>query len=334
MINQITPPLSVKPELSVIIPVYNLENYLNDCVESIVAQNIDAMEIILVDDGSTDASPQLCDQLALRYPQHVRTIHKPNGGVNTARNAGLDAACGEFITMVDGDDIIKPGTFAEALAFIRRNQDVDMVQYPEINVRDGHETLWGGYPPQDIVLRTQHDMMTALIGRLPTIPGGLCGKIYASGVWKNLRLDENMQFCEDMVIMPLILEHCRAAAAITRGGYCYIMRDGSASHSPYTPKKRLDVSRLKMSLFKTALKYGIDTGRWWNEAVAAVTDAWVDALEPRELTEAMTLLRRSKCGVVRENSPKMMVRLAWYVSPRFAARVNKAILRLRRALKR
>ena len=97
--------------ISVIVPVYNVESFLNQCIRSIVQQEYKALEIILVDDGSTDRSPHICDEWAIK-DNRIIVFHKPNAGVNSARNKGLEIAHGDYITFVDGDDFIKPDTFS------------------------------------------------------------------------------------------------------------------------------------------------------------------------------------------------------------------------------
>lgn len=98
---------SGRPEISIIVPVYQVEKYLNECIDSILAQTFTDFELILVDDGSPDNCPALCDAAAKR-DSRVRVIHKQNGGVSTARNAGLDAAQGNWIAFVDSDDTVEP----------------------------------------------------------------------------------------------------------------------------------------------------------------------------------------------------------------------------------
>ena len=95
------------PAISVIIPVYNMGPWLRDCLESVLAQTFTSFECILVDDGSTDDSPQICDYYA-KKDDRFRVIHKANGGLSSARNAGLDDAAGEYIAFVDSDDVILP----------------------------------------------------------------------------------------------------------------------------------------------------------------------------------------------------------------------------------
>ena len=101
-------------KVSVIVPVYNAEKYLRACVDSILAQTVTELECILVDDGSTDASPTICDEYAAR-DSRVKVIHKPNGRASSARNAGIRAARGEYIAFVDSDDWIAPDMYEKML---------------------------------------------------------------------------------------------------------------------------------------------------------------------------------------------------------------------------
>ena len=99
-----------EPLVSVIVPVYKVEKYLDKCVESIVGQTYKNLEIILVDDGSPDNCPAMCDKWADR-DSRIKVIHKQNGGVSSARNAGIDAVQGEFIGFVDSDDWLEPDMY-------------------------------------------------------------------------------------------------------------------------------------------------------------------------------------------------------------------------------
>lgn len=123
----------IKPILSVIVPVYNVEPYLSRCVDSILSQTFTNLELILVDDGSTDRSGAICDEGVIKDPR-VKVFHELNAGVNTARNKGLNIAQGDYIAFVDGDDFIKPNTFSEAIELLEQNDEIDILQYPEIYV--------------------------------------------------------------------------------------------------------------------------------------------------------------------------------------------------------
>ena len=113
------------PLLSVIVPAYNVESYLEQCVDSILKQTFTDFELILVDDGSPDRCPQICDSYA-KKDTRVQVIHKENGGLVSARKAGLIASMGTYVTYVDGDDWIEPDMY-EVLLTAAIGQEADMV---------------------------------------------------------------------------------------------------------------------------------------------------------------------------------------------------------------
>lgn len=111
-----------KPLISVIVPIYNVESYLNRCVESIVNQTYQNLEIILVDDGSPDNCPQICDDWA-RKDSRIKVIHKENGGLSDARNAGMNIATGEYISFIDSDDYVALD-FCETMLLVIKKRTV------------------------------------------------------------------------------------------------------------------------------------------------------------------------------------------------------------------
>lgn len=319
--------------LSVIVPIYNIEAYLEECIDSILEQKIESMEVLLIDDGSTDSSGRLCDERAV-MDSRIKVVHKPNGGVNTARNAGLNIAQGRYITMIDGDDYIKPGTFIEALDCIESNDNIDLVQYPEIRVNHEIEQRPESYPQENVIFTKHYDMLLSLIGPNPMLPGSLWGKIYKRELWDNLRLREDMQFCEDMYILPTIMLRCNSIAIITHGGgYCYVVRDGSATHSFFTPKKCLDCFRFNATLYGVSLDFGINTGYWWNEACFAAIDAYAYWGPSDEIKEFLIYLQRTKNQIETIPSRGKLVRIAKMFTPSVAACINTirmSVLKIRR----
>ena len=120
--------------ISVIVPVYNVEEYLPRCVESLLAQTYKNFELILVDDGSPDRCPELCDTYEKQY-ECIRTLHKVNGGLSDARNAGIEIARGEYVTFVDSDDYVNPRYLELLIEGIRKGADMAVCDF--INVYDG-----------------------------------------------------------------------------------------------------------------------------------------------------------------------------------------------------
>lgn len=124
--------------LSIVIPVYNVEATLARCLDSIIAQDVDDMEMILVDDGSTDGSPAIADEYARRYAC-VSLIRQENGGLSAARNTGIDKATGDYITFVDSDDYLHPDTLQRLVHLIKAHPDVDMFEYSVLTDGDSSE---------------------------------------------------------------------------------------------------------------------------------------------------------------------------------------------------
>ena len=113
------------PVISIVVPVYKVENYIHRCVASLQKQTLEDIEIILVDDGSPDRCPEICDDLALR-DSRIKVVHKKNGGLSSARNAGLRIAKGEYIGFVDSDDTVDPDMYRKMLD-VMESQRVDFV---------------------------------------------------------------------------------------------------------------------------------------------------------------------------------------------------------------
>ena len=128
------------PLISVIVPVYNVEKYLRKCVDSIVNQTYKNLEIILVDDGSPDNCGKICDEFA-EMDNRVMVIHKENGGLSSARNAGLDIATGEYITFVDSDDYIENDTYEKVVVAINKF-DSDLIFFREKSVDESGKTIY------------------------------------------------------------------------------------------------------------------------------------------------------------------------------------------------
>lgn len=126
------------PRFSVIVPIYGVELYINQCVDSLISQSYSDVEIILVDDGSRDNCPRICDDYA-RQDVRIRVIHKPNGGLVSARQAGCEIACGEYILNVDGDDWVTPDYFRE-LDHVVEKYYPDYICFGAYKVREDDKT--------------------------------------------------------------------------------------------------------------------------------------------------------------------------------------------------
>ena len=140
-------------KVSIIIPVYQVENYLERAVDSAIAQTLPEKEIILVDDGSDDASPQICDRYAQEYPDLIHVIHKENEGLGLARNTGVRAARGEFIAFLDSDDTVEPEMYEEMYQkAVEQDDDIVMCDVKIIYVDENRTSTVSSYPREQIDL--------------------------------------------------------------------------------------------------------------------------------------------------------------------------------------
>lgn len=142
--------------LSVVVPVYNTERYLTECVRSLQAQTFKDMEILLIDDGSTDGSPALCDSFAAADPR-IRVFHKANEGLGFTRNYGLERARGEYVTFFDSDDVMHPDAYAECIRQMEREQ-ADMVRFDYARFFDSGEHAPEHYTGAPVIFSTPEDM--------------------------------------------------------------------------------------------------------------------------------------------------------------------------------
>lgn len=195
-------------KLSVIIPVYQVEQTLNQCVTSVLNQNIHEMEVILVDDGSPDDCPQMCDMWAEK-DHRICVIHQDNGGLSSARNAGICRATGTYITFVDSDDMVSPNTYNPLLNMIG---DCDILEYSIAN----RLTL------ADCTYTNINEYWYMSKAYTHTYAWN---KIYKRSLFKTIRFPEGKIF-EDVYTFPLLLKETRKIITTSKGFYLY-------SRNPY-----------------------------------------------------------------------------------------------------
>ncbi|ATR94707.1 glycosyl transferase family 2 [Porphyromonas gingivalis] len=237
------------PELSIIIPVYNVEDYLHRCVDSILSQDYDAYEIILVDDGSTDSSGSLCDELA-RQHKCIRVIHKPNGGLSSARNAGLRVAQGRYIWFIDSDDYIAEKCLDKIMTKIKSDgSEIIFFSHIRSNGVSTFGSPVGKYHPGF------YTGMEVLQGHLAYMTAW--SYVSSKSLWdeNNLLFLEGINF-EDFEIWPRLLKTLKKGSFLKSDipPYIYYVRPGSIMNQS-DPNKRLkqiqDYSRIENSWKKS-----------------------------------------------------------------------------------
>lgn len=229
-------PKEVKPLLTLVVPIYNMEQYLPRCMASLLEQTCREYEILLIDDGSTDRTADICDAYAARYPELVRVFHKPNEGPSSARNLGIDHARGEFITFPDPDDWVEPD-YVETFLRCQREYQADLVCL-------GHyvDTDTGSIPSSSSV------QPTLLLGREgqrglllpPSMHGFSWNKLYRMDLIRahGLRFPPEINTTEDLWFAYLYLAHCsRVCHAPAERVYHYCQRADSFTNGTFAPEK-------------------------------------------------------------------------------------------------
>lgn len=235
------------PKVSVIIPVYNVEKYLVQCLDSIINQSYKELEIILIDDGSSDGSGIICDQYASLDPR-IQVVHKANEGVSAARNTALDMMTGSLVTFVDSDDWLDLDIISQCVEFLSRHPQVNILQFGVTEYRDGAlSQIAHEYSSDDI-----DDIMRdyALKKHIQPIP---CAKIYRVEIFKGLRFPLG-KFHEDVVTIFDALCLCSSFVSIPISGYVYRKERPGSTTSSFS-EKRLDLfDNIQASIEKPALQ--------------------------------------------------------------------------------
>lgn len=219
-----------QPEISVIVPIYNVEKYLDKCVQSIRNQTFTDLEIILVDDGSPDRCGEMCDAYA-REDLRIRVIHKENGGLSDARNAGIDAARGKYLGFVDSDDYIEADMYEMLHSMIvQENADVAIC-----GVYDHYATSVNSSDTSTDftirVLNTEEVIALTLNG----LAVSSCTKLYKKGLFSQLKFPIGKNW-EDAHIMIYLLDRTKRAAVTDIKKYHYIHRERSITTLAYHPQ--------------------------------------------------------------------------------------------------
>ncbi len=217
--------------ISVIIPVYNVESFLVRCLDSVLAQP-EATQILLVDDGSTDGSGVICDRYACQ-DSRVQVIHKANGGLSSARNAGLDVADREYVAFVDSDDYLQPNAYREMLGCARK-WDADLVYAGRYDVDgDTAEKTLGLCPKREEALSGEE-----AVGRIFTwdnVDSAAWDKLYRRTLFQGIRYPLG-KICEDVPTTYRLCLRANRVVALPVPIYNYCHRSGSITTAPASEK--------------------------------------------------------------------------------------------------
>lgn len=213
----------VEPLISVIVPVYNVEDYLDQCMESIVGQTYPHLEILMVDDGSTDNSGTLCDQWAER-DQRIRVIHQENGGLSAARNTALDAMSGELVIMVDSDDVLHPDAVSILLQAIQAHHAE--VAIGSFVVFDGKDVNWPTITSENTVRHYDSQAALKAIYYQDKLTNSSCWRLFKASLFNDVRYPVG-KYYEDLAIVYPLYKKCSLVVGIDDAVYGYRQRNDS-----------------------------------------------------------------------------------------------------------
>lgn len=222
--------VSKEPLVSVIVPVYNVEKYLSCCLDSIILQTYKNLEIIVVDDGSTDDSGDICDEYA-KKDKRIEVIHKKNGGLSDARNAGLNVAKGEYITLIDSDDWVDNDYVEQqVVAIMESGADIIItshkVHYPK-KIIDYATSERAVYGPEEVLERILYSQGIDL---------SAWAKLYRAELFYGVKYPKGRLY-EDAATTYKLIDRCKKIAINSVSTYNYRMNDKSISRCEFNPKK-------------------------------------------------------------------------------------------------
>lgn len=208
--------------VTIIIPVYKVERYLDKCVKSVVSQTYQNLEIILVDDGSPDASPDICDRWA-QLDARIKVVHKKNGGLSDARNAGLDHMSGKWVIFIDSDDYVHK-QYVEVLYYGAKKYNIDVVMADFRRVHENEKNLTSSIDLSSLryEIKNKKQIFSIIFKKYMTA----WGKIYRAEIWENLSFKIGKIHEDEFAITDIFLK-ARNFAIVHEKLYYYLQRQGS-----------------------------------------------------------------------------------------------------------
>ena len=213
----------MNPLISLVIPVYNVEKYLDKCMESVLAQTYDNFEVILVDDGSTDNSGKMCDEYAKR-DSRVIVYHKPNGGLSDARNFGVEHCNADLVSFIDSDDYVTED-YLEYLWYLMKKYNSDISFAKKAQQFENNDPRIDANTPYDRILTTTDALHDFCVNATSA-----CARLYKKQMLR-LHLFPKGKLYEDLATVYKILADCKSAACGSKDIYIQVTRQGSIQHS-------------------------------------------------------------------------------------------------------
>ncbi len=222
--------------VSVILPVYNAEKYLDQCVESILNQTYKNIELLLINDGSKDKSLEICKKWE-KIDKRIKVFDKPNGGCSTARNMGIDNASGELFTFIDPDDCMLVNHI-ESLVRASENFDMGIVNFLRTKPQNSYKQLTIKQIEKEKVREVKKMDYFKGIFAFPTFGGGVCwNKLFKKSILKDLRFDENCYYFDDLNFVFKYSLNCKSFGFLDLKTYMYVVNPNSNSAKNISARK-------------------------------------------------------------------------------------------------
>ncbi len=225
-------------KISVIVPIYDVEKQLNRCIESLLKQKIQQIQIILVNDGSTDNSGKIAQEYAKKFPDKILYLEKENGGLSDARNYGIEHATGEYLTFVDSDDYISDNLYEDLEKYLE--QDYDMIKFKIEKVDENGNKILENYTP--IFADKTGEEAFEILYKNDELTEVAWGYVYKRKMWieNNFKFAKGM-FHEDFGLIPLVILKANKVASTNIMGYYYVQTSSSITRGkPETIYKRAE----------------------------------------------------------------------------------------------
>ena len=229
-------------KLSIIIPVYNVEQYLQSCVQSVIMQTYQDLQVILVNDGSTDSSGVLCDQLA-QQDSRIQVVHKENGGLSDARNVGLKVATGDYVAFLDSDDVYLLNDGLEQLMALAQAEQPDVLLFQAVDVYPHHQTVRKAYDVEYMATHSGAEVFAQLV-RTQSFNMSACFQLIRRELLEQHQIYfEKGLLSEDVDWSLRLWRHVSKVRAINLPLYGYQHREGSIS-TTYTIRNLRSYKRI------------------------------------------------------------------------------------------
>lgn len=294
----------MNPEISIIVPIYKAEAYLNRCIDSILSQTFKDFELLLIDDGSPDKSGEICDEYSKRDIR-VRVIHKKNGGVSSARQLGIEQAKGNYTIHADPDDWIEPNMLRDMHEVIIREQ-ADLV-IADFWIEKPNKTEYCKQRPNSL------NHIQILKDLFQQLHGSCCNKLIKSACYKkyDIRFPEKLNYCEDVIFWVQLLQHPLKITYLPNAYYYYDKIINKDSLTQVYSTNTLD----QHMLFIDYLKKYLTNEQFLETCNIAVLNVAYDEFIHNSLYNKplLNLARKNKSYISALSKPKI-VKILFYIA--------------------